>query len=533
MSLIKLMNLVHKDVWVSDSCIATKKLNRSKAACIFASLFCFLFCSLLCVALAGLFVLSSCAERAFGEELEGRIESALERDASVVGAAGELQEAVGTSGTTGSVGAVEATGSELNQTARGLSPDGPSAFTVRTVRVERVSEAPILESTGSTAHIRRVQVLSPGEGSLVHLALTEGERVAKGQLLAQIHNPQLQLLIQRQGLQVQSARSSLQLSELALRDTQYAAEARILSLEVKESEFEQKKNALAEQERRHEALVALSEVGAVSDESLRASGFAVQQQRAALAIAAQELEIFRIGLREQDVPAPEGQSLRDRRLQALCASAVADLEASRLRVTEAELELEIASLSLERLTLRSSSSGVLVGRYAEEGQYLKPNDPLFTILDDSQAHVVFSLSESNAALTANGQRAMVSIASLAGQWPAELEYVSPLADGSGGFLSRLRIIDAPEGLKSGMFARFSLFPETEEAALALPESALSSFADGSARVFSLSGYTVHERRISVGEARNGLRIVHSGLEEGELVVDAPHPALREGDRVSL
>lgn len=464
---------------------------------------------------AALCVLSSCVERAFGEELEGRIESVLEGDCSVPAEAGAQQELA------------------ARQEPAGQSAGRPSVFTVRTARVQRLSEAPILESTGSTAHIRRVQVLSPGEGTLVSLARREGARVEKGQLLAQIHNPQLELLIQRQGLQVQSARSALHLAELALRDTQYAAEARVLSLELKESEFEQKKIALAEQERRHEALRTLSEAGAVSDEALRASGFAVQQQRAALVIAAQELEIFRIGLREQDVPAPEGLSLKARRLQALCASAAADLEAGRLRVQEAELELAIAELSLERLSLRASASGVLVGRYAEEGQYLKPNDPLFTILDDSEAHVVFSLSESNAALTAAGQRAVISIASLAGQWPAELEYISPLADASGAFLSRLRFTHVPEGLKSGMFARFSLFSDTEQAALAVPESALCATGNGSARVFSLTGSTVHERSVAVGEARDGLRIVLSGLEEGDLVVDAPHPALREGDRVSL
>jgi RND family efflux transporter MFP subunit len=264
-----------------------------------------------------------------------------------------------------------------------------------------------------------------------------------------------------------------------------------------------------------------------------------------------ELEIRRVGMRDQDLAAaglspPDEEARRKWALIRLSTATLrAELKAAEARLEAAARELESARIVEAELTLKSPAPGIVGARYFEEGERVKRDDKILTLIDTESLYAVFSVREADARRLEKGMNALVSLDGLETSYRGTVDLVAPQGD-SQSFTFPVRVLlprealapsrrpeDGPDPLRPGMFVRVSVRLGPSRRGAFVPESALMNRQNNEALVFTINGATLGERRITIGEVLGTEREVLSGLEPGEVVVIRPDSGLKEGLYVSV
>ncbi|AEF80195.1 efflux RND transporter periplasmic adaptor subunit [Leadbettera azotonutricia] len=412
---------------------------------------------------------------------------------------------------------------------------------VRAAAVSLRETAEEIHGFGALSYLKKVDIAAPSDAVLETLVMREGDAIAEGEIIAILSNPQINLAVRRAENAFSQAQAARDLSMARLSDGELQVEAKILENEKAEAELSLARRSLGEQKRKHEKEEALFKAGGISSEAILNSRFAFETAEAQLVMMEKELEIRRIGLRIEDLLAAginspnEESALR----KALIAFAVKGLYAE-ARAAEASLEaaareLESSKLLESELIIKSPQSGIIGARYAEEGERLKREDKIFTLIDTVSLYAIFSVSESDALKLCKGMAAKVSLDGTGRTYDGAIDLVSPQAD-SQSFTFMVRVLLPSDGeglLRPGMFARISIAVESPRKIKIIPESAISLKKEKMGRIFTINGNMISERMVELGKILGDDREIISGLEAGEVVVLRPDAALQDGAYVSV
>jgi RND family efflux transporter MFP subunit len=292
----------------------------------------------------------------------------------------------------------------------------------------------------------------------------------------------------------------------------------------------------------------LFEVGGLSEESIRGGRFALESGEVQIRLMEKDLEIRRVGLREEDLAAsgispPEGEGERRRAFIHLATLSLrAELSAAKAVLEAASRELESARLAESELIIRSPVSGTVGSRYFEEGERVKQEDKILTLIDTESLYALFPAPEADALKIEKGMAAKIALDGTGGLYDGRVDLVFPQGD-SQSFTFLVRVLLPPEviakageegsgALRPGMFARITLTLGPPRPVVFVAESSLIQKKDGQGTVLVINGKTVSERKVFMGEALEGDREIISGLAPGEVVVLRPDANLREGVYVS-
>jgi RND family efflux transporter MFP subunit len=206
--------------------------------------------------------------------------------------------------------------------------------------------------------------------------------------------------------------------------------------------------------------------------------------------------------------------------------ALAALDAAREGVAAARIQESYAEV-------RAPFDGVITQRHVEAGDMAAPGVPFFVIEEVTRLKIEASVPESRATGLRAGRPVAVRVDAL-GEHPraGTLEEILPSADPRSRTFTVRVVLANPDGdLKPGMFARLRLESATGREVIAVPERALHR--RGPLTGIYIVDDTGHARLrwITVGETRDGLTEVLTGLEEGaRIITDAPG-GLGDGRRV--
>ncbi len=189
----------------------------------------------------------------------------------------------------------------------------------------------------------------------------------------------------------------------------------------------------------------------------------------------------------------------------------------------------------ENLTLRSPVAGVVVGRQATQGDYVKTGSVLYTIADLDQVWVVLEAFESDLALLRSGQPVEFSARAYPGRaFDGEILFIEPVLDERTRTVQvRVEVANTDGLLKPGMLVSGLVAvtvdaggnPVTDQAAaeapLVIPDTA--PLLTGSRAVVYVrapgEGDPVFTgREVVLGPHAGDVYLVFSGLSEGALVV---------------
>ena len=396
-----------------------------------------------------------------------------------------------------------------------------------------------IKGFGALSFLKKFELLSPMEGILETLSFREGDSIRRGDIAALLKNPQVNLAARRAEDAYAQALAARNLASARLRDGEYHAEGRILENEKSRDELAQMRRILDEENRKGQNREAIYEAGGLSDEAIREERFRLASAEAQFLFMEKELDIRELGLREEDLraaglPVPADKGELKRALVRLSTSAVrAENAAAQANLEAASREMESARLMERELVIRSPGPGVVGARYVEEGERIRRDDRLLTILETGSLYAIFPVPESEAPKLKKGMPARV-ISGGDESYEGVVDLVSPQADNQS-FSFMVRVLlggQAETHLKPGMFARIFIPLETPRKITVIPEAALAFKKENSGRVFTIRNNVLSERNVILGSLIGDEREIVSGLTPGEVVVLGPDPVLREGVYVS-
>ncbi len=234
-----------------------------------------------------------------------------------------------------------------------------------------------------------------------------------------------------------------------------------------------------------------------------------------------------------------------------------DAALSRVKLAEAALAQARADqvffeAQLGNTVISAPFKGVVVKKMAEVGESVAPIPPGVNISTSSGAIVALAdldtleveadVAEANVAKLAEAQPAEVTVEAFPGQrYKAVLRQVIPTADRTKAtVMVKVTILDTDQNLKPEMSAKVTfLEKQAPRGASTAPirvvtiPSAAAARRDGRALVFEVVEGRAKARVLSLGGEQDGRVVVREGLSGGEVLVNAPPEALKDGDAVRI
>jgi HlyD family secretion protein len=397
---------------------------------------------------------------------------------------------------------------------------------------------------GSLSFLTKIDVASPQEAVIKKLFFREGDSVRKGEILLVLENPQINLAVERAENNYSQTLAACNLAETKLMEGKHGAEAQLLALEKAEAEITVAKRRWEENKRKHQNQETLYEAGGIQSEAILVSRFSLDTELEQIRLMEKEIEIRKIGMRDQDLEkagfqVPLGEDERfDALVSIMTASLKAEQEAAFARLEAAEKELSSAKIALEELIVRCPASGVVGARYLEEGERVRQQDKILSLMDTASHYAIFPVREKDALRIEKGMKADVLMDGTGEKRSGVVDLVYPQADSQSlSFLVRVLLSETDNAgdaakLKPGMFARVTVVLGPPGKAVFIPESAVFNQKNNEGSVFVINGSVLAERKITLGLSLGDEREI-TGVNAGDMVVIRPASDLREGMNVSL
>ena len=388
------------------------------------------------------------------------------------------------------------------------SPPPPPTVGVRPVKTMVVVAGEDLRGRsfpGTVEASRRVELAFQVPGLLTSLPVREGQKVAKGDVIAALRPDEFRARLDALRGQLDQARAGLtalqrgeRTEEVMRRETQVrAAQARLANAR---SQFD-----------RQARLLRSSATARVTYEAAETEYRVAQEEHQA---ARRMLEIGTVG-REEDIEAAEGQ--------------VRGLEG---RVVEANIQLEDA-------TLRAPYDGVIGQRFVEEGQNVRAKQPIVRFQDVDEVDITADVPEAVMAadiLTADIVEMVAELGGAPGvQFPVELREIAQVADPVTQTFKVTVSMKAPQGIRvlpgmtatvTATYRRASVLGQR----ILVPVSAVSN-QGSEAAVWIIDEESARRRPVRIGDVTGGRVEVLEGLAPGDRIAIAGVQSLRDGMKV--
>ncbi len=431
-------------------------------------------------------------------------------------------------------------------------------------RTETVKRVPMEAFSVSDGTVRPFQeaTLSPKiMSSVVAVLVREGDRVRRGQELVRLEAADLQAGVEQAGAALAAASASAEAAGSAARMEQEAAEAdiRTATAAVQEARaYLQMVETGPRRQERAQASIAVEQAKAqyelarseaermralfrqdvVSKQRLEQAEAAELVAKAALESARQQADLVSEGSRAEELKAARERlaqaearlaAARSRRLAAEMRRKEAVAAAGQAR--QARAGLQGAQTMAGYSVIRAPFDGVVTQRLVDPGDQVGPGSPVLVVEDRSRWQIESFVPETEATALKPGDRALVRIDSLGREErEARIAEVRPGGDPSTRTVRVKADIRDTSRLASGLFGRL-LIPRGVRSVTAVPEQAIFD-REGMARLWVVGKDGRAELRlVTLGETRNGMTAILSGLREGEKVVVSNIDAIEEGVKV--
>lgn len=177
-----------------------------------------------------------------------------------------------------------------------------------------------------------------------------------------------------------------------------------------------------------------------------------------------------------------------------------------------------------RLELKAPFAGTLVERHLQRGEFVSPEDTLFTVADLTSLWIWIDVYERDLSRVHLGDEASVAVEAWTGRtWVGTVTYLRDSVDADSRTVrARIEVANPDRALRPGMFATIRLSdPHHEDAdaadVLAVPDSAIQRRGDRSVVYVARGPGRFEEREVGIGHRSSGWVEVSAGLEVGESV----------------
>lgn len=190
---------------------------------------------------------------------------------------------------------------------------------------------------------------------------------------------------------------------------------------------------------------------------------------------------------------------------------------------------------LENTVLRSPITGVVTARNYDPGD-MTGSLPVLTVGQLAPVvKVMINVSENDLATLRQGQPVDVTFDAYPGEtFSGKVQRIYPTVDtATRTFEVEVRIANASEKLKPGMFARVSIDLGTQQNVVVPDRAVVKQTGSGNKYVYVLKGNTVSYNRVDLGQRLDNAYELLSGIEDGDTVVITGQTRLADGVKVEV
>ena len=190
---------------------------------------------------------------------------------------------------------------------------------------------------------------------------------------------------------------------------------------------------------------------------------------------------------------------------------------------------------LENTVLRSPITGVVTARNYDPGD-MTGSLPVLTVGQLAPVvKVMINVSENDLATLRQGQTVDGTFDAYPGEtFSGKVQRIYPTVDtATRTFEVEVRIANATEKLKPGMFARVSIDLGTQQNVVVPDRAVVKQTGSGNKYVYVLKGNTVSYNRVDLGQRLDNAYELLSGIEDGDTVVITGQTRLADGVKVEV
>ena len=211
-----------------------------------------------------------------------------------------------------------------------------------------------------------------------------------------------------------------------------------------------------------------------------------------------------------------------------------DYEQLKADVDSKESDLKIAQTVLNQKQIKAPFAGILGAFKVQKGDYIKPGDPLVTLVNTQALEADFSIPEKYLPKLKVGQLIELVVGAYQNKvFYGTVNFISPTVDSTTRAVALHAAVDNKDGLLSpGMFIQVTQQVGISRNVLVVPNVSVSADVKGY-YVFKVVNNQVLKTYIEIGDRVKGVVEVIKGLKLNDVVVTAGQQKLQDGSHISI
>jgi len=384
-----------------------------------------------------------------------------------------------------------------------------------------------IEALGQVVFREKVNISSKVSGRLSRINVREGEKVLKGELIAEIERLPIEISLKQQESELDIAKKTLELAEAKYSDALKGVEIKLKSIAKARAEVNDKRVSFENMDNILKNKTVLFEAGGISETELKNIKTEHTSHYTRYELAKADYEIQQVGYRDIDIisegivlPSSEKEKIEIfKKINTKIERA--EVESAGSRVKQAENNLLSTKIMLEETYIRAPLSGIAASRNMETGEMVREDSVITTLIDISSIYVSMNINEKDLPCIKKGQRVIFTADAVGGgkNFTAKVDTVSPVLDTKSRTAEVKAITGNPRGeLLPGMFVRGIIETGKKEQGIIIPSSAVLKKDDGRCEVYVVKNSIVFRANVVTGSEGEGETGITQGLSPGDIVV---------------
>ncbi len=410
---------------------------------------------------------------------------------------------------------------------------------ITTMIVEERELSGKIEVLGQVVFREKVNISSKVSGRLKRINLYEGQRVKKGELIAEIERLPLEISLKQQEAELDISKKALELAEAKYSDALKGVEIKLKSIEKARAEMNDKKVSFDNMDNILKNKTLIYKAGGISERELKNIKTEHTSLYTRYELAKADYEIQQVGYRDIDItlekiPLPSSYKDKIEIFKKLNTKIeAAEVESARSRVKQAENNLLSTEIMLEETYIRSPLSGIVALCNMETGEMVREDSVITTVIDISSIYVSMNINERDLLAVKKGQRISFSADAFEDKkFSAIVETLSPVLDVKSRTAEVKAISANSEGvLLPGMFVRGLIETGVKEQGIVIPSAAVLKKDDGRCEVYVVKNNIVFRTNVVKGDEIEGETRIIEGLSSGDIIITNGLNSVYQGMRI--
>jgi len=405
-------------------------------------------------------------------------------------------------------------------------PAGPPPLAVDVTKAQQRDIATQITLDGQIAPLLESTLSSTQSATVTEVLVNEGDRVRKGQLLAQLDVSLLQAQLASNVATVKQSQARLASS---------AQQAPINSQQYSSAVSQAQQNLQAAQNRVQTDIAALKNAQLQYNSNLQlvgqgyVSATAMEQARANYVAAQQELNNAR-----QALPAAQAALVTARTNTQQTRIDQATIDANKAALAQAEANVQLLQTQIAQSSIYAPFDGMVTARLLDPGAFAGPNQPIVRVSKLDTVYVNANVPDEDLAYVRPGTPARFTSASLPGKTFSGKIFDVNATPTAGTLSYRARIVEPnpDNSLRGGMLVSLIVEKERHPNAVVVPRTAIFQSDQGS-NVYTVVDGKAKVIPVKVGLQTDTLAEVHGDVRPGTVVITTRPDALQDGSVVAV